>query len=154
MTHIPIRMRSRAHLTSLRAAGDPLVSKGVPVLKTKLIDRIAITNPHLRWSDTERTVNAILEEITAALARGDRVELRGVGAFTVRLRRDRPGRNPKSGAEVVVPEKRFPHFRPGKPMHDRLSNGRTDPRRAKPYNLKIISFFGFRRRALSAPRPA
>ena len=114
-------MRSRAHLTSLRAAGDPLVSKGVPVLKTKLIDRIAITNPHLRWSDTERTVNAILEEITAALARGDRVELRGVGAFTVRVRRGRPGRNPRSGVQVAVPEKRVPFFKPGKPMHDRLN---------------------------------
>ena len=91
------------------------------MIKARLIDRIAIANPHLRRSDAERTVNAILEEISAALARGDRVELRGVGAFTVRVRRGRPGRNPRSGAEVAVPEKRVPFFKPGKPMHDRLN---------------------------------
>jgi integration host factor subunit beta len=91
------------------------------VIKKELIQRIAAANPHLRGSDAEKTVNIVFGAITAALARGDRVEIRGVGSFTVRLRRGRPARNPKSGAEVVVPEKRFPHFRPGKPMHDRLN---------------------------------
>jgi integration host factor subunit beta len=108
-------------LTSPRAACDSLVSKGMPVIKAKLIDRIAIANPHLRRSDAERTVNAILEEIIAALARGGRVELRGVGTFTVRVRRGRPGRNPRSGAKVAVPERRVPFFKSGKPMHDRLN---------------------------------
>jgi integration host factor subunit beta len=75
--------------------------KGLPVIKTELIERIAIASPHLRRGDAERTVNAILEEIIAALARDDRAELRGVGAFTVRVRRGRPGRNPRSGAEVT-----------------------------------------------------
>jgi integration host factor subunit beta len=97
------------------------------VLKKELIERIAVANPHLRGRDAERTVNTILQVITAAMARGDRVELRGIGAFSVRLRQGRSGRNPKSGAEVAVPEKRFPHFRPGKPMRDRL-NGASPTR--------------------------
>jgi integration host factor subunit beta len=91
------------------------------VIKKELIQRIAAANLHLRGRDAEKTVNAVLEEITAAMARGDRVELRGIGAFTVRLRQGRLGRNPKSGAEVAVPGRRFPHFRPGKPMRDRLN---------------------------------
>ena len=91
------------------------------MIKKELIRRIAASSPHLRGSDAEKTVNAVLEGITAALARGDRVEIRGIGAFTVRVRRGRPGRNPKSGVEVAVPERRFRHFRPGKPMRDRLN---------------------------------
>jgi integration host factor subunit beta len=91
------------------------------VIKKELIQRIAAASPHLRGSDAEKTVNIVFEAITAALARGDRVEIRGIGSFAVRLRRGRPARNPKSGAEVVVPEKRIPHFRPGKPMHARLN---------------------------------
>ena len=91
------------------------------MIKAKLIDRIAIANPHLSRSDAERTVNAILEEIIATLARGGRVELRGIGAFSVRVRRGRPGRNPKSGAKVTVPERRVPFFKTGRPMHDRLN---------------------------------
>jgi integration host factor subunit beta len=98
-----------------------LVSKGIPVIKAELIDRIANANPHLRRSDAERAVNAILEEIIAALARGGRVELRGIGSFTVRVRRGRPGRNPRSGAKVTVPERRVPFFKTGKPMHYRLN---------------------------------
>lgn len=95
------------------------------MIKKELIKRIAAANPHLRGSDAEKTVNIIFEAIAAALALGDRVEIRGVGAFTVRVRRGRSARNPKSGAEVVVPEKRMPHFRPGKPMHDRLNGAST-----------------------------
>ena len=72
------------------------------MIKKELIKRIAAANPHLRGSDAEKTVNIIFEAIAAALARGDRVEIRGVGAFTVRVRRGRSARNPKSGAEVVV----------------------------------------------------
>ena len=96
------------------------------MIKAKLIDRIAIANPHLRRSDAERAVKAILEGITAALARGERVELRGIGAFSVRVRRARPARNPKSGAKVAVPEKRIPFFKPGKPMHDRLNGASVE----------------------------
>jgi integration host factor subunit beta len=100
--------------------------KGLPVIKAKLIDRIAIASPHLRRSDADWAVNAILEQIIVALARDDRVALRGVGAFTVRVRRGRPGRNPRSGAKVAVPEKRVPYFKPGKPMHDRLNRASVE----------------------------
>jgi integration host factor subunit beta len=95
------------------------------VIKVQLIERVAAANPHLRRCDAERTVNAIFEEMAAAMVRGDRIELRRIGAFTVRARRGRSGRNPKSGAEVVVPERRFPHFRPGKPLRDRLNGGES-----------------------------
>ena len=80
------------------------------MIKAKLIDRIAIANPHLRRSDAERTVEtAILEEISAALARGDRVELRGVGAFTVRVRRGRPSQKSKErGSKVRCRRNVFP----------------------------------------------
>jgi integration host factor subunit beta len=91
------------------------------VLKTDLIERVAGTNPHLRLGDAEKIVKTIFEEMTAAMARGDRVELRGIGAFTVRVRRGRPGQNPRSGAKIVVPERLYPHFRPGKPMRERLN---------------------------------
>ena len=111
-------------MTYRRAACDPIGQQGVVlVLRQELIRRVAATNLHLRASDVEKVVRTVFEEIVAAMARGDRVELRGIGAFTVRTRRGRPGRNPKSGAEVAVPEKRFPHFRPGKPMHERPNGG-------------------------------
>ena len=90
------------------------------MLKTELIQRVAGMNPHLRVRDVQKIVNTIFGVMIAAMARGDRVELRGIGIFTVRVRLGRPGRNPKTGAEVVVPERRVPHFKPGKPMHERL----------------------------------
>jgi integration host factor subunit beta len=100
----------------------------MPVIKAELIDRVAARNPHLRLGDASKTVNAIFDAITEALARGDRVEMRGVGSFTVRVRSSRRVRNPKSGAEVTVMEKRVPHFKPGKPMHDRLNQPSTRDR--------------------------
>jgi integration host factor subunit beta len=93
----------------------------VLVLRRELIQRVAAAKLHLRTSDIEKVVRTVFEEIVAAMARGDRVELRGIGAFTVRARLGRSGRNPKSGAKVAVPDKRFPHFRPGRPMHHRLN---------------------------------
>jgi integration host factor subunit beta len=96
------------------------------VLKTELIQRVAGMNPHLRVRDAEKIVNTIFGEMIAAMARGDRVELRGIGIFTVRVRPGRPGRNPKTGAEVVLPERRVPHFKPGKPMHERLNGGSAE----------------------------
>ena len=96
------------------------------MLKTELIQRVAGMNPHLRAGDAEKIVNTIFGEMIAAMARGDRAELRGIGIFTVRVRPSRPGRNPKTGAEVVVPERRVPHFKPGKPMHQRLNGGSAE----------------------------
>ena len=95
------------------------------MLKTELIQRVAGMNPHLRASDAEKIVNTIFEEMMAAMARGDRVELRGIGAFTVRVRPGRPGRNPKTGKEVPILPRRVLVFRPSHVLKARV-NGTAD----------------------------
>jgi integration host factor subunit beta len=94
-----------------------------PMTKSELILRIAELNPHLYQRDVERIVSTIFEEITRALARGDRVELRGFGAFSVRRRDSRTGRNPRTGAAVDVAQKSIPFFNTGKQLRDRLNEG-------------------------------
>ena len=89
--------------------------------KSDLILRLAERNPHLFQRDVERIVATILDEITAALARGDRVELRGFGAFSVKHRGARAGRNPRTGASVSVAEKVVPYFKTGKELRERLN---------------------------------
>ena len=89
--------------------------------KSELIQRLAERNPHLFQRDVERIVATILDEITAALARGDRVELRGFGAFSVKHRAARIGRNPRTGASVSVAEKVVPYFKTGKELRERLN---------------------------------
>jgi integration host factor subunit beta len=89
--------------------------------KSELIQRLAQRNPHLYQRDVERIVTTIFEEITAALARGDRVELRGFGAFSVKQRGARTGRNPRTGESVAVEEKAVPFFKTGKELRDRLN---------------------------------
>jgi integration host factor subunit beta len=91
-------------------------------IKSELIERIAARNPHLFQRDVEHIVNSILEEVVTALARGDRVELRGFGAFSVKNRPARTGRNPRTGAQVTVSEKYVPFFKTGKDMRERLNN--------------------------------
>jgi len=93
------------------------------VIKSELVQKIAERNPHLYQRDVENIVNAILEEITNALARGDRVELRGFGAFSVKRRDARVGRNPRTGQHVSVEEKSVPFFKTGKEMRERLNDG-------------------------------
>ena len=84
------------------------------MIKSLLVLRIAGQNRHLFHRDVEEAVNAILDEIVAAMARGDRVELRDFGTFVVKVRKARVGRNPKTGAQVHVPAKATPAFKPGK----------------------------------------
>ena len=91
------------------------------MLKSELIERIAEQNPHLYQRDVETIVNAILNAITTALARGDRVELRDFGVFTVKRRDARTGRNPRNGEKVAVPEKVVPTFKTSRDMHRRLN---------------------------------
>ena len=94
----------------------------VPMIKSELVQRIASQNPHLYQRDVENIVNAILGEITDAMAKGDRVELRGFGAFSVKQHRPaRTGRNPRTGAHVAVDEKSVPFFKTGKEMRERLN---------------------------------
>ena len=93
------------------------------MIKSELIQQIAEDNPHLYQRDVERIVSTLFEEITAALSRGDRVELRGFGAFSVKKRDARMGRNPRTGAAVPVQEKTVHFFKAGKKLRERM-NGR------------------------------
>ena len=88
------------------------------MIKSELIAKIAASNPHLYHRDIERIVNVIFDEIVDALAKGDRVELRGFGAFTVKHRPPRSGRNPRTGREVKIPPGRTIRFKPGKDLQN------------------------------------
>ena len=94
------------------------------MIRSELIQIITDQNPHLYQRDVERIINTVFDEITNAMANGDRVELRGFGAFSVKRRDARVGRNPRTGASVDVDEKHVPFFKTGKLLRDRL-NGKT-----------------------------
>ena len=89
--------------------------------RSELIAKLAARNPTLYHRDIERLVATILDEVSAALERGNRVELRGFGAFSVRERTARLGRNPRTGTSVQVSEKKVPFFKMGKGMRERLN---------------------------------
>ena len=91
------------------------------MIRSELIQKVSDDNPHLFQRDVERIVNTIFEEIIEAMARGDRVELRGFGAFSVKKRDARTGRNPRTGESVEVDEKHVPFFKTGKLLRDRLN---------------------------------
>jgi integration host factor subunit beta len=99
------------------------------MIKSELVLKLAEQNPHLYQRDVENIVNAILDTIADALARGDRVELRGFGAFSVKKRDARTGRNPRTGETVSVDEKMIPVFKTGKEMRLRLNA--AEPKTAK-----------------------
>ncbi len=91
------------------------------MIKSELIQTIADENPHLYQRDVERIVNTIFDEIIKSMADGHRVELRGFGAFSVKKRDARMGRNPRTGESVHVEEKYVPFFKTGKLLRDRLN---------------------------------
>jgi integration host factor subunit beta len=93
--------------------------------KSELTADLAAANPHLTARDVELIVATVFDEITAALARGERVELRGFGAFTVKHRNARTGRNPRTGEAVPVDEKAVPFFKAGKELRERVNKGRA-----------------------------
>lgn len=95
--------------------------RGDGMIKSELIQKLSEDNPHLFQRDVERIVSTVFEEITNALARGDRVELRGFGAFSVKKRDARTGRNPRTGEAVPVPEKSVPFFKAGKELRERMN---------------------------------
>ena len=95
--------------------------------KSELVHRLSEANPNIYQRDIELIVTAIFDEIAAALARGDRVELRGFGAFSVKRRDARVGRNPRTGDTVSVAEKHIPFFKTGKQLRDRLNQGAARP---------------------------
>lgn len=101
--------------------GDVILGGMKRMIRSELIQKIADENPHLYQRDVERIVNTIFEEIIEAMSRGDRVELRGFGAFSVKKRDSRTGRNPRTGDSVMVEEKHVPFFKTGKLLRDRLN---------------------------------
>lgn len=95
------------------------------MIKSELIQKLADENPHLFAKDVERVVNTVFGEIADALCEGDRVELRGFGAFSVKHRDARTGRNPRTGEAVAIEEKWTPFFKAGKEMRERLNRQRN-----------------------------
>jgi integration host factor subunit beta len=95
------------------------------VIRSELIQKLADENPHLYQRDVERIVNTVFDEVIEAMASGNRVELRGFGAFSVKSRDARTGRNPRTGESVAVEAKAVPFFKTGKLLRDRL-NGKAD----------------------------
>lgn len=91
------------------------------MIKSEMITRVFVRNPHLLQREVEAVVNCVLDEISNAMRDGNRVEIRGFGAFSVRHRSARTGRNPRTGASVEVEEKAVPFFRTGKELRDRIN---------------------------------
>ena len=112
------------------------------MIKSQLISALADLHPHLTHAHAEKAVNCVLDEIAAALERGDRIELRGFGAFSVRHRPARKGRNPRTGETVSVKAKNVPFFKAGKELRQRVdlsANGRDDePSATEPPALRAV----------------
>lgn len=113
------KCHSIRHYSSIRVLGR--FKEVIVMTKSELIQRIASQNPHLFLRDVEKIVETIFEEITQALVRDDRVELRGFGAFSVKHRDARTGRNPRTGETVNVDAKRLPYYKPGKALREELN---------------------------------
>ncbi|WP_048878716.1 integration host factor subunit beta [Acidocella aminolytica] len=99
--------------------------------RSELIAGLAEDNPHLTMTDVEKIVSTLFNEMTAALARGERVELRGFGAFTVKHRQARSGRNPRTGETVEVAQKSVPFFKAGKELRERINKPAASSQAAK-----------------------
>ncbi|MBP3346054.1 MAG: integration host factor subunit beta [Alphaproteobacteria bacterium] len=89
--------------------------------RSELIEKIANKNPHLMLKDVEKIVAVIFDTIIASLAKGERVEFRGFGAFSVRNRSSRIAKNPRTGEQVSVEERKIPHFKIGKQLFELLN---------------------------------
>jgi integration host factor subunit beta len=89
--------------------------------KSELIESLAKRQTHLAFHDVELAVKELLEQISDALARGERIEIRGFGSFALHFRPPRLGRNPKTGDSVALPGKFVPHFKPGKELRERVN---------------------------------
>ncbi|MCP3868687.1 MAG: integration host factor subunit beta [Gammaproteobacteria bacterium] len=94
--------------------------------KSELIDVIAKEQSHLAYRDVELAVKCMLEQMSKALASGDRIEIRGFGSFSLHYRSPRQGRNPKTGESVALAGKYVPHFKPGKELRERVNNSKNE----------------------------
>jgi integration host factor subunit beta len=106
-----------------QAAETAAVASGAVMTKAELVEELAASNPHLRRADVEMIVTTIFDRITEALARGQKVELRGFGVFGTKPRNARAGRNPRTGEDVPVAAKTVLYFRTGRQMHGRINRG-------------------------------
>ena len=93
--------------------------------RSELIETLARRQMHLAFADVEMAVKSVIEQMSSALAHGERIEVRGFGSFSLHYRASRIGRNPKTGATVALPGKHVPHFKPGKELRERINLGRT-----------------------------
>jgi integration host factor subunit beta len=118
-------MRTRRPMRWQNRPGGRALGDIFDVIKSELVQIIASRNPHLYQRDVETIVNAIFDEITDALCASNRVELRGFGAFSVKNRPARAGRNPRTGESVAVDEKWVPFFKAGKELRERLNDSQN-----------------------------
>src|SRR6056297_1829014 len=89
--------------------------------KSELIEKLAAEQRHLSQADVDMGVRTIIEQMSASLSSGDRIEIRGFGSFSLHFRPPRMGRNPKTGDAVALPGKHVPHFKPGKELRERVN---------------------------------
>lgn len=101
-----------------------MTDETLSLTKSELIEIIARKQPHLVHKDVEMAVKTIVEEMSNALAGGDRIEVRGFGSFSLHFRPPRVGRNPKTGESVALPGKYVPHFKPGKELRDSVNESK------------------------------
>ncbi len=95
------------------------------ITKSELIENIASKQNHLAYKDIELSVKSLLEQMSTSLSRGERIEVRGFGSFSLHFRPPRIGRNPKTGDAVSLPGKHVPHFKPGKELRERVNRSQT-----------------------------
>ncbi len=108
------------------ASALPQGSRTLPSMtKSELIAALAERQKHLAFADVELAVRNVIEQMSGALATGDRIEIRGFGSFSLHYRPPRTGRNPKTGTAVALPGKYVPHFKPGKELRQRVNEGAT-----------------------------
>ncbi len=93
--------------------------------RSDLVEALALRFPHLTVRDAEQAVKTILDAMGDAMVKGHRIEIRGFGSFSVTRRPPRVGRNPRTGESVVIPEKKVPHFKPGKALREAVDAAAT-----------------------------
>ena len=104
------------------------------ITKSEMIDILAVEQPQLAYRDVELAVKGLLDHMAAALAQGERIEVRGFGSFSLHYRPARSGRNPKTGDTVVVNDKHVPHFKPGKELRERVDGYAKSSRVLRDYD--------------------
>jgi integration host factor subunit beta len=118
---VPMGTDGESWVRPVRVAPSRGVRGEYEMIRSELLQALAVDNPDLRPEEIEQVVSIFFDEIAKRLAEGGRVELRGFGAFSTRGRDARTGRNPRTGEAVKVPSKRVPYFKPGKEMRERLN---------------------------------